>query len=146
PLQVFVGGESEGKEPSRALDAKVTRIAPAADVKGRVFSVEAQLPNPSGALRAGAVGSVHIPDAALNAATLAVPWSAVARAPHDPRGLAVFVLDGNGPRARAHLQTVSLGEVLGNGVTVSDGLRLGQRVVTVGSTLIRDGSDTVVIP
>jgi hypothetical protein len=41
---------------------------------------------------------------------------------------------------------VQLGEVLGNSVTVERGLTLGQRVVTVGATLIQDGSEAVVIP
>lgn len=68
------------------------------------------------------------------------------RSPHDARGFSVFVLDGDEGRAKAHVQAVKLGDVFGNAVTVNDGLRLGQRVVTVGGALPRDGSDTVVIP
>ena len=146
PLQVHVSSDSSSSTPEKLLDARVSRIAPSADTKGRVFSVEAELPNPSGALRPGSVVSVHVPNSTLEAAALSVPLSAVVRAPRDPRGFSVFVLDGEGVRARARLQTVKLGEVLGNAVTVNDGLRIGQRVVTVGATLIQDGSDTVVIP
>jgi multidrug efflux system membrane fusion protein len=149
PLQVFVGAEGEGDGkggPEKMLDAKVTRIAPSADTNGRVFSVEASLPNDASALRPGSVVSVHVPEATLAAATIAVPLSAIVRSPDKPRGFSVFVLDGAGERAPAHLRDVKLGEVLGNSVTVTDGLALGQRVVTVGATLLRDGSEAVVIP
>lgn len=146
PLTVHVGAERESRAPQTLVDAKVTRIAPAADAKGRVFSVEAELPNPNANLRPGSVISVRIPEATLSAATLSVPLSAVVRSPKDPRGFSVFVLDGEGTRGKARIQQVQLGEVLGNAVTVESGLNIGQRVVTVGSTLIHDGSDAVVIP
>ncbi|MES1177697.1 MAG: efflux RND transporter periplasmic adaptor subunit [Myxococcales bacterium] len=146
PVQVHLEAEGTLAARDKVIDARVTRIAPAADTKGRVFSVEAALPNDKGTLRPGSVISVRIPEATLGSATLSVPLSAVVRAPSDPRGYSVFVLDGEGTRARARLHNVELGEVLGNFVTVSNGLSSGQRVVTVGATLIRDGSDTVVIP
>lgn len=146
PLSLHVGAERESAAPRRNLEARVTRIAPAADAKGRVFSVEADVPNPDGTLRPGAVISVRVPEATLAHASLSIPLAAVVRSPNDPRGFSVFVIDGQAPRGKARLQTVRLGEVLGNLVTVDSGLQLGQRVVTVGATLIQDGSDTVVIP
>jgi multidrug efflux pump subunit AcrA (membrane-fusion protein) len=124
----------------------VTRIAPAADVKGRVFSVEAELPNPDGALKPGTVISVRVPGAVPDQGSLSVPLSAVVRSPTDARGFSVFVVDGQAPRGRARLHDVKLGEVLGNSITVESGVELGQRVVTMGATLIQDGSDAVVIP
>lgn len=146
PLSVHLGAERDSKAPQRILDAKVTRIAPAADAKGRVFSIEAELPNPDGSLRPGSVISVRVPEAALKSASLSVPLSAVVRSPGDARGFSVFVVDGAGQRGKARIQPVQLGEVLGNSVTVESGLTLGQRVVTVGATLIQDGSEAVVIP
>jgi RND family efflux transporter MFP subunit len=146
PVSIHVGAERESRAPQRALDARVTRVAPAADSKGRVFSIEAELPNPDGALRPGSVISVRLPEITPASAAASVPLSAIVRAPADPRGFAVFVLEGDEPRGVAHLAVVKLGEVLGNAVTVESGLDLGQRVVTVGSTLIRDGSEAVVIP
>jgi len=146
PLTVHLGADRESSAPQRTLSARVTRIAPAADAKGRVFSVEAELPNPDGMLKPGSVISVRVPEAALAQSALSVPLSAVVRSPNNARGFSVFVVDGSAPRGRAHLHEVELGEVLGNAVTVESGLELGQRVVTIGSTLIQDGSDTVVIP
>ena len=124
--------------------AQVTRIAPSAE-SGRVFSVEASLPNPEGALRPGSVVSIHVPEAALAADAMVVPLSAVVRSPRDARGFAVYVLEGAGDRAPTRLYDVQLGDVLGNQVTVTSGLTLGQRVVTVGATLLRDGDQAVVI-
>jgi membrane fusion protein, multidrug efflux system len=146
PLSVHVGTEREATAEQRSHDARVTRIAPAADEQGRVFSVEAELPNPDGALKPGTVISVRVPEATLARASLSVPLSAVVRSPKDPRGFAVFVVDGREARAKVRLTPVKLGQVLGNSVTVENGLGIGQRVVTVGSTLVEDGSDTVVIP
>jgi hypothetical protein len=111
-----------------------------------VFSVEAALDNPDLSLRPGSVVSVRVPDAdGAPDSPVVVPLAAVVRAPGDARGFAVFVLDGSADRARARLRQVRLGEVVGNVVTVTDGLVADQRVVTAGSTLLRDGSDAVVI-
>jgi len=75
-----------------------------------------------------------------------VPLSAVARSSHNPRGYAVFVLDGAAGDSTARLRDVQLGEVLGNAVTVMAGLAPNERVVTVGATLLHDGSRVAVIP
>jgi multidrug efflux system membrane fusion protein len=144
-LSVFVGAESESKAPQKLLASKVTRIAPSADENGRVFSVEVALANEKGDLRPGSVVSVHVPDSAFAASTMIVPLGAVVRSPRDARGFSVFVLEGSGERAPARLRDVRLGEVIGNSVTVTDGLALDQRVVTVGATLLRDGDDAIVI-
>jgi multidrug efflux system membrane fusion protein len=144
PLSIVMGG-GEGDKTPGAVSAQVTRVAPAAEGSGRVFTVEASLPNPDGALRAGSVVSIHIPEDALAQDAIVVPLSAVVRSPRDPRGFAVFVLEGEGDRAPTRLHDVQLGDVLGNGVTVVSGLAAGQRVVTVGATLLRDGDEAVVI-
>jgi RND family efflux transporter MFP subunit len=144
-VQVFVGAEGEDKAPEKLLDARITRIAPAADQSGRVFSVEALLPNPSGELRPGAVVSVRVPERAQSAETLVVPLSSVVRSRRDPHGFSVFVLEGDGDRGPVREARVALGQVVGNAVTVTEGLAAHERIVTVGSTLLRDGGDAVVI-
>jgi multidrug efflux system membrane fusion protein len=146
PVEVLLGTEGKASPSARRLEASITRIAPAADASGRVFSIEAELPNPDGSLRPGSIVSVRVPEGALGGAELVVPLSAVVRSPKDARGFAVFVLDGTAERAKAHLKDVTLGEVLGNSVSVTGGLALRERVVTVGATLLRDGSDAAVIP
>jgi RND family efflux transporter MFP subunit len=144
-VRVFVGAEAESRAPEKLLEAQVTRIAPAADSNGRVFSVEAALPNENGTLRPGAVVSVHVPDGSAGGLEAVVPLSSVLRSPTDPRGFSVFVLEGNADKSKALLRDVRLGEVIGNAVTIEQGLALGQRVVTVGATLLHDGAEAVVI-
>ncbi len=144
-VQVFVGAEAEIRTPEKVLDAKVTRIAPAADTSGRVFLVEAALPNERGALRPGAVVSVRVPQSMSGAELPAIPLSAVMRSPDDPRGFSVYVLDGSAERGPVRLAAVELGELVGNSVTVRRGLALGERVVTIGGTFLRDGAEAVVI-
>jgi len=145
PVSVFVGAESESKQPEKLLEARVTRIAPAADTNGRVFSIEAALPNADAELRVGAVVSVRVIDETRADNALVVPLRAVIRSPRDTHGFSVFVLEGSSDRANARLRDVTLGEVVGNGVTVIAGIQRNDRVVTVGATLLRDGSDAVVI-
>jgi multidrug efflux system membrane fusion protein len=143
PVKVIVAGESN--DTDRQLEAQVTRIAPYADANGRLFSIEAALPNPNGELRPGAVVSVHVPHAADGGDGLRIPLNAVIRSPRDPNGFSVFVLEGDAPRSAARIRDVRLGQVIGNSVTVTDGLALNQRVVTVGGSLLRDGATAVVI-
>lgn len=144
PVSVFVGAESEDRAPHRLVEATVTRIAPSADTNGRVFSVEAALENANGELHAGAVVSVRVP-IERGADVPSVPLAAVIRSPRDAHGYAVFVLPGDAERGHVRLREVTLGEIVGNGVTVSSGLSPSERVVTVGATLLRDGAEAVVL-
>lgn len=143
-VSVYVGAESEDRAPEKLVNAAVTRIAPAADTNSRVFSIEATLDNARGELRPGAVVSVRVPEA-RGAGVPSVPLSAVIRSPRDPHGYAVFLLPGQAERGRVRLSEVKLGEVVGNGVTVTSGVERADRVVTVGATLLRDGAEAVVI-
>lgn len=143
PVRVLISAENH--QPDTLIEARITRIAPSADATGRLFSIEAALPNADGSLRPGTVVAVHVPAAGDGGEGVSVPLNAVLRSPRDPNGFSVFVLDGDGPRAAARLRDVQLGEVIGNSVSVTEGLALNQRVVTVGGSLLRDGATAVVI-
>jgi len=145
PVSVFVGAENEAKTPEKLLAARVTRIAPAADTNGRVFSVEAELPNQSGTLRVGSVVSVRVASSSADRGALMIPLRSVIRSPHASQGYSVFVLPGAGDRGPVDLRDVTLGEVLGNNVSVTSGLSGSERVVTIGATLLRDGASAIVI-
>lgn len=130
----------------------ISRIAPSADLKSRVFEVEATIPNPKDQLKVGMIAKLVVPEAALETSALVLPLTAVVRSPRDPRGFSVFVVEG-GPGAdgqpgkeTAHLRDVKLGEVVGNGVVVAEGLKTNDRVVSMGATLINDGENVRVIP
>lgn len=124
----------------------ITRISPSADPKARLFEVEATIPNPDDQLKVGMIAKLVVPEAALSERTLVLPLTAVVRSPRDPRGFSVFVIDAAGGKETARLRDVKLGEVVGNQVVVSDGLKIGDRIVTMGATLLSDGDAVRVIP
>lgn len=128
------------------LEATVARISPSADPKSRVFDVEVQLPNPDGGLKPGMIASLKVPDTALAAESILLPLTAVVRSRRDPRGFAVFVVGGDAGKERVTMRDVELGEVLGNLVVVKEGLKVGERVVSQGATLIVDGDSVRIIP
>jgi len=128
------------------LQGTITRISPSADPRGRLYDVESKLPNPQGQLKSGMTASFKISEGALVQASVAVPLTSVVRSPHDPRGFAVYVVQGDGETAKARTREVKLGDPLGNTVVAREGLKLGERVVTLGATLLSDGSEVRVIP
>ncbi len=125
---------------------KITRIAPSADPKSRVFDVETTIANPNDQLKSGMIASLKVPDAVLTGASLVLPLTAVVRSPRDARGFAVYVVEGEPGKEVAKLRDVKLGDVLGNTVFVTDGLKNGERAVSMGATLVADGDPVRVIP
>ena len=130
---------------ARDLTAEITRIAPSADVRSRAFDVEATLANPDDQIKTGMIAALKIPEAAKAGSTLGLPLTAVVRAPRDPRGFAVFVVETSGKADVARLREVKLGDVIGNSVLVTSGLKPGERVIDRGATLVNDGETVRVV-
>jgi len=130
------------------LSGRVTAIAPAADAQSRVFGVEVTLANRDGRLRPGMIGTVAVGgrSGSVDAETLTLPLDAIVRSPSDQRQYAVLVVTRQGDEEVARLRTVELGDVVGNGVAVVSGVTAGDRVITTGATLLRDGDTVRVIP
>ena len=124
----------------------ITRIAPSADPKSRVFEIESTIPNPNDQLKVGMIAKLVVPEAALATHALVLPLTAVVRSPRDPRGFSVFVVEGEGGKEVARLKDVKLGDVVGNAVVVSEGLEPKQRIVSMGATLLTDGEPVRIIP
>jgi multidrug efflux system membrane fusion protein len=134
-----------------AFAGRITGVAPAADPQSRVFDVEITVPNADGRLRPGMIGTVALGPAAARgaqaaAAVLTVPLTAVVRAAPGSDEYAVFVAETQGTSEIARRRTVTLGEVLGNGIAVRRGIALGERVVVSGATLLVDGEAVRPIP
>ncbi|MEZ5289682.1 MAG: efflux RND transporter periplasmic adaptor subunit [Vicinamibacterales bacterium] len=129
---------------------RVTALAPVADPQSRVFDVEVTIPNREGRLRPGMIGSVAFaPASGMDAAAaglLTVPLSAVVRPESGDGAYAVVVVGRRGGAELARLRTVELGDVVGNGVTVTRGLTRGDRIVVTGAGLLVDGEAVRVIP
>jgi multidrug efflux system membrane fusion protein len=126
--------------------ATISRIAPSADPKSRVFEIEATIPNPKDQLHVGMIAKLSITAEAATARSLVLPLTSVVRSPHDPRGFSVFVVDSAKGKDVARMRDVKLGDVVGNVVVVAEGLKPNERVVSMGATLLSEGEPVRVIP
>lgn len=118
-----------------ALAGRVARIAPKGTQSG-LFTVEVQVDQPAG-LRSGEVAEVVIAgraDAQEIAAVHVVPAISLIDARAD-QGV-VFVVDAEGKARRRAIET---GGVSDRGVTILKGLSDGDRVITRGASMVRDG-------
>lgn len=123
----------------------VTSISPSADPKSRVYSVEVGIPNGDNRLKAGMIASITISSGKEKRQVNVVSLAAVVRSLKRPNGFAVFMPDGEGDTVRVHTQEVELGPTYGNSIAVEQGLTPGDRVVTYGATIIKDGETVRVI-
>jgi RND family efflux transporter MFP subunit len=118
-----------------ALAGRVARIAPKGTQSG-LFTVEVQVDQPAG-LRSGEVAEVVIAgraDAQEIATVHVVPAISLIDARAD-QGV-VFVVDAEGKARRRAIET---GGVSDRGVTILKGLSDGDRVITRGASMVRDG-------
>lgn len=124
--------------PNQSFQGRITSLAPAADPGSLVFDVEVTIPNRDGRLKPGMVASIEIAGAGEEA-QLAIPLSAIVRAPEKPDGYSVFVIEEGGGAVRAKQRAVTLGDMVSNGVTVTSGLRAGDRIIISGAKIVVDG-------
>lgn len=132
--------------PGRTFTAHVSRIAAAADPVTRNFDVEVEFPNENRLWKPGMIASVELGSIAPGAALPFLPLTAFVAAPGGTDRFGVMLVDGDGPQARAKLQQVALGDVVGNRVAVTRGLTAGERVITQGASMVRNGERVAVMP
>ena len=142
-----------GQRMSITLDALqqpvagiVTAISPQADAKSRVFSVDLTIANPRNAIRPGMIGSLSLAVDARPARRLAIPLSAVVRAPDSPHDFAVFRIENRGGNNYATAQPIQIGNTYGNAIEVTSGVAKGERIVILGGELLRNGQEIRVLP
>jgi multidrug efflux system membrane fusion protein len=126
---------------------RITAVSPSADPKSRVFSVEVTIPNVDGQLKPGMIATLVLGASRQSEeAVTVVPLSAVVRSSQQPNGFAVFVVSAQSGKSIAHEQLVEIGDTLGNMISVTKGLKVGEPIVVTGGTLIKDGDEVKVIP
>ena len=133
--------------PGVPLIGKITSVAPNADPTTRTFDVEVTVPNRDGRLRSGMIASLQIAATgtpAVSSATL--PLNAIVRPPHDRNDFAVYVVEDRDGKSFARLRKISLGEIVGNEITVSKGVNIGDRVIMRGAMMVSEGAEVRVIP
>jgi RND family efflux transporter MFP subunit len=124
--------------PNERFAGRITSLAPAATAGSLVFDVEVTVPNGSGRLKPGMVASFEL-DRALAPGQLTVSLAAILRSKTRPDGYALFVVEEEKGVAHARMREVTLGDMVATGVSVTSGLRPGDRVIVSGATIVTDG-------
>jgi RND family efflux transporter MFP subunit len=135
----------ENSVPNPMRKGSITAMSPSADTTTRVFEVEVTLPNKNSDLQLGMVASALIGGERPKTDAPVVPLSAVVRSAPGSKEYAVFVVDGQGEQAVAHLRKVVLGELVGNRVAIQSGLKAGERVIISGAQFVTDGQAVHVV-
>ena len=131
--------------PARTFHARISRMSSAADTITRNFEVEVAIPNRDHLLKAGMIGALQFAntEGGSQASTLLVPLSAVVQAKDGKYG--VFVVSDSSAGEVAHLHGVEIGAVNGTEISVVDGLHAGDRIITNGANLLKDGQRVEVL-
>ena len=131
--------------PTRTFHARISRMSSAADTVTRNFEVEVAIPNHDHLLRVGMIGSLQFAnvDGASRTSALLLPLSAVVQAKDGKYG--VFVVSDSSAGEVARLHSVDIGAVNGSEITVIGGLETGERIITNGSNLLKDGQRVEVL-
>jgi multidrug efflux system membrane fusion protein len=75
-----------------------------------------------------------------------IPLAAVVQPPGGAAGYMVYVAEERGGSAVVKARMVQLGDALGDRISVRDGLRVGERVLVTGASLVHDGETVEVVP
>jgi RND family efflux transporter MFP subunit len=130
---------------NRTFQARVSRVASAADPKTRNFEVELAIPNWNHLLRVGMIGSLQlvVDQVDQQQPALQVPLSAIVQATDGK--YAAFVVTASKEGHMASLRPVEIGRVIGTGISVVSGLTNGDEVITTGANLLKDGQRVEVV-
>ncbi len=131
--------------PSRTFNARISRMSSAADAITRNFDVEVAIPNGDHLLKVGMIGSLQLAGdvSERQVSSLLVPLSAVVEAKQGRYG--VFVISSSGAGPVASLRSVEIGAVNGTDIAVVSGLSAGDRIITTGANLLKDGQRVEVL-
>src|SRR5882724_1282742 len=143
--RVHLGQELKIQTENDAAPAtgRVTSISPAADTRNRIFAVEVTVSNRDRHLRPGMIASVGLGE--VPHSSISIPLSAIVPLPSEPDHFAVMVAQDRAGRLVANLRKVQMGTTHDNSVAV-EGVQPGERVVSVGAQLLKDGDPIQVIP
>jgi RND family efflux transporter MFP subunit len=131
----------------RAFRGLVTAISPSADPNSRVFDVEITIPNRDQNLKVGMIAAVAVATDQAPVVATVVPLTAVVRSRTNPQGYALFLVEEKDGKQIARIRdNIELGEVYGNMITVTKGVRVGDPIIVTGATLVNDGQAVLVIP
>jgi multidrug efflux system membrane fusion protein len=126
-----------------SVNGRITSISPAADARNRIFAVEVTVNNRDRHLKPGMIASIGLGE--VPHSSISVPLSAIVPSPSEPDQFAVMVAQERAGSLVATLRKVRLGATHDNSVAV-EGVQPGERVVSVGAQLLKDGDPIQAIP
>lgn len=131
--------------PTRNFHARISRMSSAADSITRNFDVEIAIPNRDHLLKVGMIGSLQLAggESETRTSSLQVPLSAIVQAKDGKYG--VFVLSSSTTEKVATLRNVEIGAVNGTDIAIVSGLSAGDRIITTGANLLKDGQQVEVV-
>jgi len=131
--------------PARTFRARISRMSSAADAVTRNFDVEVAIPNRDHLLKVGMIGSLQLSnmETTNQTPTLLVPLSSIVQAKEGKYG--VFVVSSSNSGEIARLRGVEVGGVSGTQIAIKGGLASGERIITTGANLLKDGQRVEVL-
>jgi len=131
--------------PGKVFEGKINAISPEVDPATRNVRVQATVPNDGEKLRAGMFANVEV-ELPIVQKVLVIPATAVLYAPY---GDSVFVIDekkgeDGKPEKVLRQQFIRTGSARGDFVSVVNGLKVGEQIVTTGVFKLRPGTAVII--
>ena len=92
------------------------------------------------------IASLEVTNGLIGQPVPTPPLGAIVRARSDPNGYAVFVVEENCGASTAQLRTVEIGDIYGNTIAVTAGLKAGERIIVTGATPVSEREVVRIIP
>ena len=122
--------------PDRELMGRIGFVGATVDASSRTVPIEIVLANPNGALKPSMVANVRVERTRLGDVVV-VSQDVVVRTED---GYEVFLVGGDPDRPLAVARRVRLGPTHENRVVITEGLTVGELLITVGQRLVDDQS------
>jgi RND family efflux transporter MFP subunit len=134
-----------GAIPGQDFRGTISEIAVSSSSGSAAFPVVVKIDGSHPSLRSGLAADVtfQFDSAASQGGGFVLPVTAVIS---DPSGAFVFVAEPNETEGEAVVRRriVKLGELTQSGIEIADGLKVGDRVITAGISVIREGQRVLV--
>jgi RND family efflux transporter MFP subunit len=141
--KVHLGQEIEIEAGTTPLMGRVTSIATAADTRDRTFSIEVNVNNRDRHLKPGMIASVNLGEAPHS--FISIPLSAIVPSASDPQAFAVMAVEERTGALIAKSRKIQVRTIYDSSVAV-DGVQPGERIVSTGAQLLKDGDPVQIIP
>ena len=142
-LDMFKAGQllplSVDAYAAEPFEGHVLSVAPAADAKSRSFEITVAIDNQTMKLRSGMIASIRAARETTGRALVRIPIDALVHDPTRDQYLVYTVEQKDGGIAAVKAVPVRPGALVGNQVSILEGLTAGQRIVASGANLLRPG-------